>query len=101
MDDIRTAQDAALERAKDAVASALAGSGGKSPVKRPAAGAAASGPAAKRQRASKRVLGVDDAFSSDSEDEEGACPFHMPTLAGPERGSVSPYAARLRARSMH
>lgn len=75
MDDIRTAQDAALERAKDAVASALAGSGsgGNYPVKRPAAGPAAAGPAAKKRRPSKRTFGVDDELSSDSEDDEGAC----------------------------
>ncbi|KAK9901378.1 hypothetical protein WJX75_009335 [Coccomyxa subellipsoidea] len=72
MDDIRTVQDAALERAKDAVASALAGSGsgGNSPVKRPAAGPAAAGPAAKKRRPSKRTFGVDDELSSDSEDDE-------------------------------
>ncbi len=74
MEDIRAEQDAALERAKDAVASALAGSGGSAPAaKRPAADAtAAAAPATKRRRANKRPFGVDDGLSSDSEDDDGA-----------------------------
>lgn len=68
MDDIRTTQDAALERAKDAVASALAAAPGA--AKRPAADSKAR-PDAKKQRRSLGLYPVDDGLSSESEDEEG------------------------------
>lgn len=67
MDHIRSEQDAALERAKDAVASALAATPDER-NKRAAAGAAGDGRPAKKQRPS-RVLG--NVLPSDSEDEEG------------------------------
>ena len=77
MDDIRTEQDAALERAKDAVASALAAApdARNGAAKRSAAGAPGAGRPAKKQRPG-RVLG--NVLPSDSEDEEGVQPLSTP-----------------------
>ncbi len=68
MDDIRSEQGAALERSKDAVASALAAAPDAPAKKRAAAGAPGDGRPAKKQRPG-RMLG--NVLPSDSEDEEG------------------------------